>query len=148
MRSIIIGIQRKYFQKEITQHMSAKIRNNFKVDIHFKSIDTLKGIDAEVVVVDAELFVQDIKDISSSIKWAQFTWAGIENVAHKIVKEPSLKDNLKNLTATRLGNAFANKIAEYCIAAVLNMERQFLRMNEDQKNKIWRNPAYAEKVTR
>ncbi|XP_023344412.1 uncharacterized protein LOC111713708 isoform X2 [Eurytemora carolleeae] len=68
------------------------------------------------------------------LKWVQGTWAG----ADYLVKLVAAADKLPVIKVSRLTHpTFSQLMAEYCVSAVINIERGFKQCHELQRQKIW-----------
>jgi len=92
---------------------------------------------AEHKYLEPLLFLQN----HGRLKFVQNTWAGVDSLI-KVVKEKKLEPNLK---LARLSHPkFSQLMAEYSLAAVINMERNFYKMAMNQLDKSWNTSGLTE----
>lgn len=87
---------------------------------------------SEILVTDFDLYAPFAYDLKQ-VKWVQGTFAGIDGL------KPHVDfDNPPNYVITRFsGSYFAQTMMEYVLASVINNEKSFYELFENQKNKIW-----------
>ncbi|XP_033745111.1 glyoxylate/hydroxypyruvate reductase A-like isoform X2 [Pecten maximus] len=97
--------------------------------------DNAEVLFADVPIIKSALF------LSSKLKWAHSTWAGVEPLINVV-------DPLKppDVIVTRTGSGFGNLMAEYVLGYIISMERKFPQMANDQKAKEWNPHLYKRDV--
>jgi len=110
-----------------------------------KDVNLVKYSDAEhdgkelnfpVCVADPTLFAKRIEHFpSSTFKWLQSTWAGVD----AFLKPIPVKDRRKDYTLTRLGGVFGPLMSEFLIAQMVARERHFWYTAEAQSKSTWVN---------
>ena len=68
------------------------------------------------------------------LQWIQGTWAGVD----KLTQTLDLSERKPELQVARLSNPmFSQLMGEYCLGAVISMERNFRLIRDNQQKQIW-----------
>lgn len=94
-------------------------------------------------VQDADVLIADPNDISRlldqhalpSAKWVHCSFAGVE----KVVYHPTAKPTF---ILTRQAGYFGPQMAEYVLAQIINRERRFFQLHDNQKTSLWSSPQH------
>jgi phosphoglycerate dehydrogenase-like enzyme len=72
----------------------------------------------------------------NTIKWVQSTWAGVDNYIKELVNNNNIAPNF---VVTRFsGESFGQGMFDYCVAQIINRERNLFYNYENAKiKKIW-----------
>jgi phosphoglycerate dehydrogenase-like enzyme len=99
-----------------------------------QELEELKG--AEILIGDNNLIAQILYKMPNTIKWVQSTWAGIDLYIKELVNNNNIAPNF---VVTRFsGESFGQGMFDYCVAQIINRERDFFYNYENAKiKKIW-----------
>lgn len=87
---------------------------------------------SEILIADFDLLAPYAYDLKC-IKWVQGTFAGIDGLKPHIDFA-----NPPHYTISRYSGAyFAQIMMEYVLASVINHEKSFYQLYDNQKNQIW-----------
>ncbi|CAH0560188.1 unnamed protein product [Brassicogethes aeneus] len=86
---------------------------------------------SRIIIADFDLIGPHLYDLPNA-KWVQGTWAGTDKLAAYLNKgEP-------NFEISRFsGDVFGRIMGEYVLGNVVNFERDFFRVRENQRGKLW-----------
>lgn len=88
--------------------------------------------DIDVIVADYDLVGPHLYTLEN-VKFIQGTWAGIDALLPHI--KPELKLNVPIFRFS--GNHFGKIISEYVVACIVNHERDFFKVHDNQCGKKW-----------
>lgn len=117
-----------------------KLQNQFgfKIDnlsdpvLENKSVIEERVKESEIVLGDPSFVAPILHSTAElgSLRWFQSTWAGTESYAKAI--------GTRNITVTRTGGVFAKQMAEYCIAFIVQQERNLTTLAQSQQAHEWK----------
>ncbi|XP_076469014.1 glyoxylate/hydroxypyruvate reductase A-like isoform X2 [Babylonia areolata] len=94
--------------------------------------------EVEVILCDADALQQWLTTSAvPNLKWAQTTWAGVEN----LVKLDQTKSN--DVIVTRSGAAYDDIMGEYVIGQIIAREKNFAGMNAAQQRKEFTKESFS-----
>ena len=116
----------------LSYHIRMQLPNLTVFDVSPDKTDTIEKLkSADILVTDCDLFLP-YTDKLPSLKWAQVTWAGVENLVS------NSQDKQINYVVTRFSSkAFGLAMSEYVIAHIFNFERNQRQQYKNQKQRQW-----------
>lgn len=88
--------------------------------------------ESEILIADFDLLAPHAYALKN-MKWVQGTFAGIDGLKPHV----DFKNPPKYIISRFSGNYFSQIMLEYVLANVINHERGFYQMYDNQKNKNW-----------
>lgn len=138
---IVVAYLTKF--KIIITNAKQKFGSSYKgVTIVYKNLEDSKSSlreatsDVDVILADPSISVEDFKSISDNVKWVQFTWAGLDSLTKQFNTE-ELQTFKPPFIVTRLAEGYAKGMADYVVAQVISMERNFKLIYEKQWKNEW-----------
>lgn len=132
------------FYKQIVEKSKELFRQDSVVELCFRQFDDVGDNsemlecmeNAEIMVCSLSQFTKSLDDFKpTTTKWVQSTSAGMDRIWKADDEQNRLK--LRSCTFTKLGGTFGRPMAEYVVAGVIALERNFRLMYEQQKQKLW-----------
>ncbi|XP_078485340.1 uncharacterized protein in proB 3'region-like [Ciona intestinalis] len=137
-RCIVVGLLNtcKVFNDELLEQKLENVK--YKViatteQTKDQMIDSING--CEVLFGDTPIIQPLIPQLPNSVKWVQFTYAGLDGLFKYYKETPNAP--AWNIQYTRMGDTYALPIAEYVLGAVIALERDFKDMFKLQAAKKW-----------
>lgn len=91
-----------------------------------------KTKESEIVIADMDLLAPHIKTLGNT-KWVQSTWAGVDSLRSHI----DFKNPPPFVISRFSGQFFSQIMTEYVLAQIINFERSFYLVHNNNKIKKW-----------
>jgi lactate dehydrogenase-like 2-hydroxyacid dehydrogenase len=138
----LASLFRHYLDTTLSEHVSSIHVFDYSALDHFPTVQDLKN---DLAAYQRICFLADPSRISSTLNdidfidlcrskhstWLQSTWAGIESV----INTKAIQENA--LVLTRVGGIFGQQMAEYVLGMIINKERQFQKLAQNQLQHVW-----------